>query len=166
MRKITAEVVGAFNNKEAKRMNNTESTGEALYLHGNKIAEYRDGDLWITNAGWMSNTTKERLNGIEGVSVHQKKGVWYLNDVEWDGEWIKVESGLRASKHYKAMTPYMATGLAEGFEKPDMSNGEEDAKEQVLSAWQFLHDTGAAYQLQGWFGRTAQDLISQGVIEA
>lgn len=57
------------------------------------------------------------------------------------------------------MDAYMATGIAEGFE-------EAESEEQVVEAWQFLHDTGLAYQLQGWFGRTAQSLIEQGVINA
>lgn len=55
------------------------------------------------------------------------------------------------------MDAYTATGLAEGFI-------EADSTEQVIEAWQYLHDTGLAYQLQGWFGRTAHDLIAQGVI--
>ena len=55
------------------------------------------------------------------------------------------------------MDAYTATGLAEGFI-------EADSTEQVIEAWQYLHDTGLAYQLQGWFGRTAQNLIAQGVI--
>lgn len=57
------------------------------------------------------------------------------------------------------MNDYMATGLAEGFE-------EAESEEQVVEAWQYLHDTGLAYRLQGWFGRTAQSLIEQGVITA
>ena len=55
------------------------------------------------------------------------------------------------------MDNYTATGLAEGFI-------EADNEEQIIEAWQYLHDTGLAYQLQGWFGRTATDLIEQGVI--
>jgi Leu/Phe-tRNA-protein transferase len=58
-----------------------------------------------------------------------------------------------------SMDIYTATGLAEGWI-------EADDQEQVVEAWQTLHDTGAAYTLQGWFGRTAQDLIAQGVISA
>jgi len=50
----------------------------------------------------------------------------------------------------------MAVGLAEGFE--------EGTEKQIIEAWQHLHDTGLAYKLQGWFGRTAQSLIEQGVI--
>lgn len=57
------------------------------------------------------------------------------------------------------MDIYTATGLAEGFI-------EADSSEQIVEAWQTLHDTGVAYSLQGWFGRTAQNLIAQGVISA
>lgn len=57
------------------------------------------------------------------------------------------------------MDNYTATGIAEGFV-------EADSEEQVIEAWQHLHDTGLAYQLQGWFGRAAQALIDEGVISA
>ena len=57
------------------------------------------------------------------------------------------------------MDNYTATGIAEGFI-------EADSEEQVIEAWQTLVDTGLAWQLQGWFGRTAQQLINQGVISA
>lgn len=56
------------------------------------------------------------------------------------------------------MDSYTATGLAEGFI-------EADSEEQVIEAWQTLVDTGLAWQLQGWFGRTAQQLINDGVIQ-
>jgi len=55
------------------------------------------------------------------------------------------------------MDSFTATGIAEGFI-------EADSEEQVIEAWQTLVDTGLAWQLQGWFGRTAQQLINQGVI--
>ena len=55
------------------------------------------------------------------------------------------------------MDNYTATGLAEGFI-------EAESEEQILEAWQHLHDTRLAYKLQGWFGRTATALIEQGLI--
>jgi hypothetical protein len=55
------------------------------------------------------------------------------------------------------MDSYNAVGIAEGFV-------EADSEEQVLEAWQYLVDTGMAWKLQGWFGRTAQQLINQGYI--
>jgi hypothetical protein len=44
----------------------------------------------ITNAGWRSNTTKERLNGLPNVSIQQKKGDWYLNGEVWNGQSTEV----------------------------------------------------------------------------
>ena len=55
------------------------------------------------------------------------------------------------------MDLYRATGLAEGW----ITTDDED---EIIEAWQHLHDTGLAYQLQGWFGRTAQDLLNNGII--
>jgi len=57
------------------------------------------------------------------------------------------------------MDTYTAVGLAEGFI-------EAESEEQVLQAWQTLVDTGMAWQLQGWFGRTAQHLIEEGLVTA
>jgi hypothetical protein len=55
------------------------------------------------------------------------------------------------------MTNYDAVGLAEGFI-------EAENEDQIIQAWQHLHDTGLAYTLQGWFGRTASQLLEQGII--
>lgn len=90
MRKITIEISRAFRNREVKTIGNSRTDGNALFLFNNRIAEYRDGSLWITNAGWDSTTTKERLNGLDGVRIHQSRGQWYLNGIEWDGSWVEV----------------------------------------------------------------------------
>lgn len=66
---------------------------------------------------------------------------------------------LRNTKLYKELTAYMATAIAEGF-----CEGEGASLEQQLIAWQWLHDKGIAYGLQGWFGRMAQALIGAGKI--
>lgn len=54
---------------------------------------------------------------------------------------------------------FNAVGIAEGFI-------EADSEEQVVEAWQFLIDSGLAWQLQGWFGRTAKQLIDEGICSA
>jgi len=52
-----------------------------------------------------------------------------------------------------------AVGIAEGWlECEDM--------ETVLQAWQYLVDSGLAWKLQGFFGRTAIHLIQGGHINA
>lgn len=67
-----------------------EVKDSGLFLHGNRIAYYENGNLYITNCGWFSNTTKERLNALPNVSINQNKGVWYLNGEVWNGEPVKI----------------------------------------------------------------------------
>jgi hypothetical protein len=95
MRKITSEAVDKFLSRKPFRKSNmsVEEIGGQykLKLHGNTIATIDElGVLSISNAGWTSNTTKERLNGIPGVRVHQRNWNWYLNGVEWDGSWKRI----------------------------------------------------------------------------
>lgn len=52
---------------------------------------------------------------------------------------------------------FTAISIAEGFTQAE-------SQEELLEAWQFLVDTGLAWRLQGWFGRTARDLIEHGLI--
>ena len=51
---------------------------------------------------------------------------------------------------------YTMVGLAEGFV--------EGTEKEIIEAWQYLHTSGQAYKLQGWFGRTAQHLLNEGII--
>jgi hypothetical protein len=94
-RKITQESVQKFLDGVPFKKSNMEVSREGtiyyLKLHGNKIAALEsDGKMWISNAGWKSNTTKERLNGLPGVSIYQRNWLWFLNDQPWDGRPIYV----------------------------------------------------------------------------
>jgi len=97
MRKITEEAVNAFNNSLPFKKSNTEvevlPNVTIMRLHGNSIAfRYNNHDqtLSVTNCGWQTNTTKERLNAINGVNIRQKSGQWFLNGKKWDGNLINV----------------------------------------------------------------------------
>lgn len=98
-RQITYDIVRAFNNSYDLKRSNSEVIVDNegwtnMYLFDNMIAKKnKEGELYITNAGWMSNTTKERLNGLSGVSIQQKKHKWYLNGEEWDGSWKLIGRG-------------------------------------------------------------------------
>lgn len=94
MRKVTKQVCGAFLRHEASRCGNTRTDGTRLILHGNTIAEWRGEELWITLAGWPTSTTKDRLNGLPGVRVHQQYWLFFLNGHKWNGDWIKVSGSL------------------------------------------------------------------------
>jgi len=60
-------------------------------------------------------------------------------------------------KKGKQMDQFQAVGLAEGFIS--------GTTQQKTRAWQYLHDTGLAYRLQGWFGRYCQSLLAAGIIK-
>ena len=97
MRKITSLAVQAFYNR--RKFNNSNMSveitdeGETLLkLHGNTIAGINYLGTWITDAGWPTRTTFERLNGLDDVRVNTKKGQTYLNDEAWDGEKVYINS--------------------------------------------------------------------------
>jgi hypothetical protein len=95
MRKITNESVRNFIDGVPFKKSNMEVSREGtiyyLKLHGNKIAaRLDDGRMWISNAGWRSNTTKERLNGLPGVNIYQRNWEWFLNGTAWDGNPIYI----------------------------------------------------------------------------
>ena len=90
-------VIEAFKEQKAKKLSNTESTGKKLLLFGNTIAEWKNNKIWITNAGWKTITTRDRLQ-ILGARLKQKQGIWYLNDVEWDGSWIEINEIPKINK--------------------------------------------------------------------
>jgi hypothetical protein len=103
-RAITKEAVAAFIAGESFNKANTEvriveRPGETLVellLHDNPIARRWGNGLrggpWteVTTAGWDTVTTRERLNGIPGVSVHRAKSILHLNDKPWHGAWTVV----------------------------------------------------------------------------
>jgi len=93
MKIVTKNAVSCFLNGETKTFTNTQVVTEnklsKMYLFGNLIATLDHnvgGVMKISNAGWFSKTTKERLNGLPNVNVRQSKGKWYLNDNFWDGK--------------------------------------------------------------------------------
>lgn len=98
MKLITQKAIKAFLNAEKFKLDNTEvvvlPNVTVLKLFGNEIAYlYNNPEktLSITNCGWQTNTTKERLNGIPNVRICQKKGQWYLNGKLWNGNLIDVK---------------------------------------------------------------------------
>lgn len=101
-RKITTDAINAFMSAKPFCRDNTSveirpfkaetEKSVILKLHGNVIARRLVGSntIEVCDGNWQTNTTKERLNGIPGVSVCQRKGVWFLNGEAWDGGWKTV----------------------------------------------------------------------------
>ena len=87
-RKVTNEIVKAFLNDTAKRVSNSEVHTDfattILYLFNNLIAiKKKDtGKIEVSMAGYPTVTTRERLNGIPGVSITQRNFKQFLNGNE------------------------------------------------------------------------------------
>ena len=85
MRKITKESALALKNEITFVRDNTVVTNSGMmFLHGNNIANYCDGELSIYDCGWQTNTTKERLNGVLYYfnlgHIFQKDWSWFYMD--------------------------------------------------------------------------------------
>jgi hypothetical protein len=95
MRKVTQQAIAAFTNGKNFKDGNTEvQSGDGithLLLHGNAIARKDAVALSINLCGWNTNTTRDRLNGLAGVSLSTKQGQAFLNGVAIpDNGWVKV----------------------------------------------------------------------------
>lgn len=58
------------------------------------------------------------------------------------------------ARNWDLFTAVMCAEGAEGHETDD--------RDEYISAFQFLIDQGVVWGLQGWFGRTARDMIESG----
>jgi hypothetical protein len=108
MRKVSVEAAVAFFNSKERKFSNTEvrvywDGTVKLYLFDNLIAERYMDKLIITNAGWNTVTTKDRLNALlevyelnEYIAIH--KGEHYIRTVK-DG--VTTSSVPFTSKNYK-----------------------------------------------------------------
>lgn len=89
MNRITQESSEALLHGQTYRKDNTRvepyDNGHAMYLHNNRIAYYIPyaNILYLSNAGWQTRVTNDRLNGILetfGIigKVYQEKHILYL----------------------------------------------------------------------------------------
>jgi hypothetical protein len=100
MRQITIDAIRAFRNGRNFKRGNTQvvvdkaedgNNWRGLRLHGSTIAEMdSNGDLFLNTHGYLTVTTKERLNGFPSVHIVQKNFEWFLNGEKWDGGRIRV----------------------------------------------------------------------------
>ena len=108
MREITEQSAAAFMAARPFRKGNTEVIVEngktTLYLHGNPIARKIGPRVEVSTAGWKTNTTKERLNGLlsyfdipiqsKYARVWQHRGEWRMTApaTEWQPQVIDADS--------------------------------------------------------------------------
>jgi len=63
---------------------------------------------------------------------------------------------VKEKEELGTMTTLQAVNLIEGLD-------EAESDKQTVEAWQYLIDSGIAWRLQGWYGRTACRLIEDRV---
>ena len=94
MKKIDRQTTEAFINMEPMSNTNTQVVVDkdsvSISLFGNPIAYAKKAEMllnhfYITDCGWPTVTTKNRLNALPNVRIKQSKGAWYLNGEKWDG---------------------------------------------------------------------------------
>jgi hypothetical protein len=97
MRKITQQFATALEENTNLNKGNTavEKRGHVSYgyLFGNRISARTDNYLCLTNAGWCTPTTKDRLNGLLKhfrlpYSISQCGYTWQLHEFLDNGEVI------------------------------------------------------------------------------
>lgn len=65
------------NNTKVRKIEN----GVAIRLHDTDIVTITDSGLITLNSGgWLSVTTKERLNRYTNARISQRLGIWYISD--------------------------------------------------------------------------------------
>jgi hypothetical protein len=92
MRKVTMKAAEAMRDGYKMRSRNTEVTARSgnvssMFLHGNCIAvlDHLTDTLTLYSAGWLTATTKERLNGIlqefgSPLQIKQRNFTWFVSN--------------------------------------------------------------------------------------
>lgn len=96
MRKVTEKIKQAFEQGKSLKIDNTETDGQTVWLHGNAIVK-RDPDGLVrwSLAGWNTPTTRERVNGIANANVFQFKFEPVLNgEIIDSSDWFASNTKL------------------------------------------------------------------------
>lgn len=89
MRKITRQSAQALIDGNSFNSGNMAVMGDEsnsiMTLHGNTIATREGNKVLLTDSGWLTATTKERLNGVLSLigskwRLYQHQGEWYITD--------------------------------------------------------------------------------------
>lgn len=148
MSQITEKICTAFEQRRTLKIDNSKTDGTSLWLFGNKIAEWREGEIWISNAGWQSKTTKERLNGLTGVRIQQRAGSWYLNGNFWQGEWTSVNENNGIVATPQEVVQFDITSEWKGnYSKPIYSVAHKYTKADLFACECILNANGIVHRI-------------------
>lgn len=96
MRKVEREVIVAFLERRSRKVGNTHTDGQTLYLHGNAIARHILMGIQVSLAGWPTATTRSRINALSrlaGTSTYlrQRSHVTWIYDPELPAEPMELD---------------------------------------------------------------------------
>jgi hypothetical protein len=91
------EAKDILKNKATRKVdNNTYLVNEGDYiglkLHDTYVIKFYKIYNYLFTGGWLTNTTKDRINKYSGITVNQKNNIWYIGEnVFFEG--IKIKNG-------------------------------------------------------------------------
>ena len=93
-----------------------DNTYIKVFLHGNLIVKHNvlDDEIFITDAGWKTNTTKTAINRYFNLinlnaGIYQSKFVWYLNLGQ---ELVNLDDQGGSYSFYRGAKVVVASSLA------------------------------------------------------
>ena len=110
MRKITQQAVEAMFRRKKFKKSNTEILVDgdysAMFLHGNKIAEIDNYQLFIKAGNWKTTTTKERLNGVLSNTFRYYSQFYKIvqRDFRWFIEVYSIDNNNNTIRIYDKFT--------------------------------------------------------------
>jgi hypothetical protein len=107
------------------------------------------------NKGWVGESTRHSMASYGIKTGRTKSGIVMVGKPKQINAVLKLEKKIQKSK----ITP-----MPKGCNVWDVE-GYVITRKQELQIWQHLVDTGQAWSLQGWYGRTAQALLDAGEIK-
>ena len=88
----------------------------AILLHKTDIATFKkSGEIVLNTGGWLTRTTKERLNRFTPVNITQNNNLWFLN--YYDGYGSLFEDGMTVNKSGKPIKPINDKPLIKAMNK-------------------------------------------------
>lgn len=134
--KTASELIKGGRNGRKKLANNTYlmpvKSGIAVRLHDTDIVTiHPNNDCTLNTGGWMTKTTKERINRYSPVLIHQTNGIWYVKGqvftdgmkVSGLGKILSKTASVDKTEKTKRKLDTLVRNYINGFAKHVASNG-------------------------------------------